>query len=30
MYLNPSQLLFVEPVGADSKVAQLIAQQGKP
>jgi hypothetical protein len=30
MYLNPGQLLFVEPVGADSKVAQLIAQQAKP
>jgi len=26
MYLNPNQLLFVEPVGTDSKVAQLIAQ----
>ena len=26
MYLNPAQILFVEPVGADSKVAQLIAQ----
>jgi hypothetical protein len=26
MYINPSQLLFVEPVGPDSKVAQLIAQ----
>lgn len=26
MYLNPSQLLFVEPVGPNSKVAQLIAQ----
>ena len=25
-YLNPAQILFVEPVGADSKVAQLIAQ----
>jgi len=26
MYLNPNQLLFVEPVGTDSKVAHLIAQ----
>jgi hypothetical protein len=26
MYLNPNQLLFVEPVGINSKVAQLIAQ----
>jgi hypothetical protein len=26
MYLNPSQILFVEPVGEKSKVAQLIAQ----
>ena len=26
MYLNPGQILFVEPVGTDSKVAQLIAQ----
>jgi hypothetical protein len=26
MYLNPGQILFVEPVGANSKVAQLIAQ----
>lgn len=26
MYLNPNQLLFVEPVGPNSKVAQLIAQ----
>jgi hypothetical protein len=26
MYLNPSALLFVEPVGPNSKVAQLIAQ----
>src|SRR5579862_8429642 len=24
MYLNPSQIVFVEPVGTDSKVAQLI------
>jgi hypothetical protein len=28
MYLNPSQILFVEPVGLNSKVAQLIAQAG--
>jgi hypothetical protein len=26
MYLNPQQILFVEPVGPNSKVAQLIAQ----
>jgi hypothetical protein len=26
MYLNPNQILCVEPVGAGSKVAQLIAQ----
>ncbi|MGA9142413.1 MAG: hypothetical protein WA664_00665 [Candidatus Acidiferrales bacterium] len=26
MYLNPQQILFVEPVGPSSKVAQLIAQ----
>ena len=26
MYLSPNQLLFVEPVGTNSKVAQLIAQ----
>jgi hypothetical protein len=26
MYLNPSQMVFVEPVGVSSKVAQLIAQ----
>jgi hypothetical protein len=26
MYLNPAQILCVEPVGANSKVAQLIAQ----
>jgi hypothetical protein len=30
MYLNPNQLLFVEPVGVNSKVAQLIAQQSAP
>ena len=28
MYLNPSQIVFVEPVGTDSKVAQLIDQAG--
>jgi hypothetical protein len=27
MYLNPNQILCVEPVGPTSKVAQLIAQQ---
>jgi hypothetical protein len=27
MYLNPNQILCVEPVGEKSKVAQLIAQQ---
>jgi hypothetical protein len=27
MYLNSNQLLFVEPVGVNSKVAQLIAEQ---
>lgn len=27
MYLNPQSIVFVEPVGANSKVAQLIAQQ---
>lgn len=26
MYLNPNQMLFVEPVGVNSKVAQLISQ----
>jgi hypothetical protein len=26
MYLNPNQIVFVEPVGTSSKVAQLIAQ----
>lgn len=26
MYLNPNQILFVEPVGVDSKIAQLIKQ----
>jgi hypothetical protein len=29
MYLNPTQILFVEPVGGDSKVAQLIDQAKK-
>jgi hypothetical protein len=28
MYLNPTQILCVEPVGPNSKVAQLIAQAG--
>jgi|ERR1700683_2314943 hypothetical protein len=27
MYLNPSQILGVEPVGPNSKVAQLLSQQ---
>jgi|SRR5579862_2810006 len=27
MYLNPSQIILVEPVGPNSKVAQLIAEQ---
>jgi hypothetical protein len=26
MYLNPNQIVFVEPVGTNSKVAELIAQ----
>ena len=26
MYLNPNQIVLVEPVGANSKIAQLIAQ----
>ncbi len=26
MYLNPEQIVFVEPVGVNSKVAQLISQ----
>jgi hypothetical protein len=30
MYLNPQQILFVEPVGSSSKVAQLIAQAKQP
>jgi hypothetical protein len=29
MYLNPSQVILVEPVGTDSKVAQLIAEASK-
>lgn len=29
MYLNPNQIIVVEPVGPDSKVAQLIAEQKK-
>jgi len=29
MYLNPSQIILVEPVGPDSKVAQLIAEASK-
>jgi hypothetical protein len=29
MYLNPEQIVFVESVGAGSKVAQLIAEQKK-
>ena len=29
MYLNPSQIILVEPVGADSKVAQLISEANK-
>jgi hypothetical protein len=28
MYINPRQILFVEPVGVNSKVAQLIKEQG--
>ncbi len=27
MYISPNQIIFVEPVGKDSKVAQLIAQE---
>jgi hypothetical protein len=30
MYLNPNQIVFVEPVGTDSKVAQLISEASKP
>jgi len=29
MYLNPSQVILVEPVGTDSKVAQLISEANK-
>jgi len=29
MYLNGSQIIFVEPVGSDSKVAQLINEASK-
>ena len=29
MYLNPSQIILVEPVGTDSKVAQLINEANK-
>lgn len=29
MYLNPNQIIFVEPVGTDSKVAQLITEANK-
>lgn len=29
MCLNPGQIIFVEPVGTDSKVAQLISEAGK-
>jgi hypothetical protein len=29
MYLNGSQIIFVEPVGSDSKVAQLINEANK-
>src|SRR5580658_5726331 len=29
MYLNPNQILFVEPVGTNSKVAELIQQAQK-
>ena len=29
MYLNPNQIILVEPVGTDSKVAQLIAEADK-
>jgi len=28
MYLNPNQIVYVEPVGKDSKIAQLIAEAG--
>ncbi len=29
MYLNPSQVMFVEPVATDSKVAQLIGEASR-
>ena len=29
MYLNPSQIILVEPVGPNSKVMQLILEQRK-
>jgi hypothetical protein len=29
MYLNPTQVILVEPVGTDSKVAQLISEANK-
>ena len=29
MYLNPSSIVFVEPVGTDSRIAQLIGEAGK-
>jgi hypothetical protein len=29
MYLNPNQIILVEPVGPDSKVAQLITEASK-
>jgi hypothetical protein len=29
MYLNPNQIVFVESVGLNSKVVQLIAEQKK-
>jgi hypothetical protein len=29
MYLNPNDIVFVEPVGKNSRVAQLIAQSGQ-
>jgi hypothetical protein len=29
MYLNASQIVFVEPVGPDSKVAQLINEANR-
>jgi len=29
MYLNPNSIVFVEPVGMDSRVAQLISEANK-